>query len=77
MTVNTTNIRAGDEFNFEQTRMLGEDVGAYDYGSIMHYPRMAFSKDGQPTIVPKKDVEIGQRRGLSDGDVATVASLYP
>lgn len=59
----------------------------YDYGSIMHYGRTAFAKklancpkkvgNECPTIEPLKDVEIGQRRGLSTGDVATVALMYP
>jgi len=48
----------------------------YDYGSIMHYPREAFSRNGRPTIVAKDDVEIGQRKGLSAGDVFLINALY-
>ena len=42
----------------------------------MHYPRWAFSKNGQDTIVPKQNVEIGQRQTLSDGDIAAVVHMY-
>ena len=55
----------------------GDDVGPYDYGSIMHYPATAFSKNGQPTIVTKNGATIGQRQGLSPGDIAAVQSMYP
>jgi hypothetical protein len=27
---------------------------AYDYGSVMHYPRVSFSTDGSETIIPIK-----------------------
>ncbi|ODM89381.1 Astacin-like metalloendopeptidase [Orchesella cincta] len=41
-----------------------------DYGSLMHYGAYSFSQDAsKPTIVPKTDVEIGQRNGLSESDV--------
>lgn len=38
--------------NFNQHIIDGTDFGAYDYGSIMHYPRTAFSTDGSDTVVP-------------------------
>lgn len=47
-------------------------VGNYDYDSIMHYPRRAFSNNGQDTIVPiNPNVAIGQRTSLSPGDIQT------
>jgi hypothetical protein len=62
--------------NFNQHILDGVDLGEYDYESIMHYPKDAFSADGQDTIIPKKaGVEIGQRRKLSAGDIASVKKL--
>ena len=55
------------------------NLGApYDYGSLMHYPRWAFTADeGYDTIVPlKPGVEIGQRRGFSDIDIWKINKLY-
>lgn len=57
------------------------DIGAYDYGSIMHYPPTAFAFiEGMTVLIPKQSlpagVVMGQRNGLSDGDLAAVASLY-
>lgn len=72
------NITSGEEDNFCQHVTDGDDVGPYDYGSIMHYDRLAFSKNGKPTIEPlDEDAEIGQRAGLSDGDIDAVRFLYP
>lgn len=71
------NIAGGARHNFEQHIRDGDDLGAYDFLSIMHYPALAFSRNGKPTIVPREAVEIGQRTGLSDGDVAAVHALYP
>lgn len=79
VTVHWDNITAGAEHNFNQHISDGDDVGRYDYGSVMHYPRWAFSKNGDDTITPnaKGVVEIGQRDGLSEGDILAIAQMYP
>lgn len=72
------NIQSGMAAQFNQHITDGDDFGAYDYGSIMHYPRKAFSKNNQDTIVPTDpNAQIGQRDGLSPGDVAGVKLMYP
>jgi hypothetical protein len=59
--------------NFTQHVSDGDDVGGYDYGSIMHYGRNAFSKNGEDTIVPTDpEAQIGQREELSVGDILAV-----
>jgi astacin len=72
------NIESGMESQFTQHITDGDDYGPYDYGSIMHYPATAFSRNGQPTIetIPP-GIPIGQRNGLSGGDVAAVRAMYP
>lgn len=77
VTINWANIQSGRENNFNQHISDGDDVGPYDYGSIMHYGKYAFSKNGLPTIEPTQaGVTIGQRNGLSAGDIAAVHSIY-
>jgi hypothetical protein len=78
VTIHWQNIQAGKEHNFNQHISDGDDVGAYDYGSIMHYERTAFTKNGQPTITPTNPAtaQIGQRVALSQGDLNAVASMY-
>lgn len=76
VTINWGNIIPAAVNNFAQHITDGDDVGPYDYGSIMHYPRNAFSSNGQDTIVPvDPNAQIGQRTGLSPGDIAAVNSL--
>jgi hypothetical protein len=76
--INWQNIQAGMSAQFNQHITDGDDLGAYDYGSIMHYPRTAFSANGQETITPlDASAQIGQRNGLSPGDIAAIRALYP
>jgi hypothetical protein len=81
VTIVWANIDPSMQFNFSQHIQDGDDLGAYDYGSIMHYPRDAFSINGQDTIVPKQGlpagVVMGQRTALSAGDLAGVQIMYP
>ncbi|OWA54604.1 putative Zinc metalloproteinase nas-14 [Hypsibius exemplaris] len=54
----------------------------YDFGSIMHYPKVAFPKDGFSwTVRPKKEWEqyetvMGQRNGLSQIDIGKINAMY-
>lgn len=78
VTIHWAKIQAGFEHNFNQHIVDGDDVGAYDYGSIMHYPRNAFSVDGSDTITPvQPGATIGQRTAMSQGDIAAANSLCP
>ncbi len=75
--------------NFFTHAGLGVDVGPYDYDSIMHYSKSAFARDrdaclagdlGECTIRPLGGVSadrIGQRAGLSEGDILGAYTLYP
>jgi hypothetical protein len=78
--INWANIAANMQHNFSQHIADGDDLGAYDYCSIMHYPATAFSTNGQPTIVPLQPIPtgctMGQRSGLSAGDIAGVSTMY-
>jgi hypothetical protein len=71
------NIIPNMEHNFDQHITDGDDIGPYDYESVMHYPASAFSSNGLDTIVALGGHAIGQRNGLSDADVAAVLQLYP
>ena len=82
VTINTANIESGYGDNFDKYGSWGIESGAYDYGSIMHYGAFAFSSNGLPTISVRTPpaaagTTIGQRGGLSGGDVAALNSIYP
>lgn len=70
------NILEGRESQFEKETVYGDDVLAYDYGSIMHYSTDAFTKNGLPTIVPLGGQDIGQRSWPSATDSNTINRIY-
>jgi hypothetical protein len=76
--VNTENITPSALSNFS-IASGGQLVNGYDYGSIMHYSAYAFSANGLPTIVTinPAGASIGQRNGLSAGDIGGVRIMYP
>lgn len=77
MAVVWDNVLEGYEHNFRQRLTDGDDVGPYDFASIMHYPPDAFSRDGQPTLRALDGARtFGQRDRLSDGDLAALRALY-
>jgi hypothetical protein len=70
------NIQQSASHNFMYRKPGGMDLGRYDYSSIMHYHACAFAKSvGQPTLLCEH--AIGQRDGLSPGDIFSVNFLYP
>ncbi|XP_072374901.1 embryonic protein UVS.2-like isoform X1 [Scyliorhinus torazame] len=76
--VEMANIQQESENNFK-VQESNNLVTDYDYVSVMHFGRFAFSKSpGLPTIVPKPDpnVQIGQFMGLSEIDVLKINTLY-
>jgi astacin len=79
--INWQNIQSGKGHNFNQHVSDGDDVGGYDFGSLMHYGRTAFgiTVNGvvQETITPlQAGVTIGQRSGLSAGDINALHWMY-
>jgi Astacin (Peptidase family M12A) len=74
-------IQEGTQNNFVKydSNVISNYGVEYDYGSVMHYPTVAFSIDGSPTIIPTRDLNgqvMGQRLGLSDKDFTRLNNAY-
>ncbi|MFH4983486.1 hypothetical protein AB6A40_010195 [Gnathostoma spinigerum] len=73
-------VREGMQRQFERSR--ANEVYTlnvpYNYNSLMHYGPMAFSRNGRPTLTPRKSGAdfMGQRVAFSKGDVEQVRRLY-
>ncbi|XP_072321278.1 hatching enzyme 1.2-like isoform X2 [Eucyclogobius newberryi] len=71
------NVVSGMEHNFRKIATLNQGT-PYDYGSVMQYFRTAFSKNGQPTMVPipNANVNLGNAREMSANDKKRLNTLY-
>lgn len=79
VTINLANIESGKEHNFQRLTDKSSNRGDYDFNSILHYPAYGFSKNGQKTIDVKgtgDSSNMGQRKALSAGDIASIAKIY-
>ncbi|XP_076135734.1 meprin A subunit beta-like [Alosa pseudoharengus] len=81
ISINWGNIKAGKERSFKiRTKDTNSTMDTpYDYFSVMHYPKYAFSNGNGSTIITKlpefQDV-IGQRLDMSHGDVKELNKFY-
>uniref|UniRef100_A0A8C1HJF6 Metalloendopeptidase n=1 Tax=Cyprinus carpio carpio TaxID=630221 RepID=A0A8C1HJF6_CYPCA len=76
--INWKNISPNMAYNFQKQNTNNQNT-PYDYGSVMHYGKTAFSiQPGLETITPIPDetVEIGQRQGMSNIDILRINKLY-
>jgi len=75
VTINWDNISSYNYHNFytQDTNNLNTP---YDYQSVMHYNRFAFSKNGQDTITANNNVRFGGANRMSDIDIKRINKLY-
>ncbi|XP_059204247.1 high choriolytic enzyme 1-like [Centropristis striata] len=71
------NVISGEENNFNKVQTNNLNT-PYDYNSVMHFGRYAYSWNRQPTIIPipNKNVSIGRARKMSPNDILRVNRLY-
>nr|BAI68373.1 hatching enzyme [Esox americanus] len=77
VSISWSNIDPRDTSNFNKQLANNLDT-PYDYSSVMHYGKMAFSINGQETIttIPDHNMPIGQTVQMSDIDILTINKLY-
>ncbi|KAF3833105.1 hypothetical protein F7725_026770 [Dissostichus mawsoni] len=76
--INWQNINPQMAYNFKRHATNNLNT-PYDYTSIMHYGRTAFSiQRGKDSItpIPNPNVQIGQRKGMSRWDIVRINKLY-
>jgi orotate phosphoribosyltransferase len=69
------NIQDEAKFNFKKyTNRVSMFNTGYDYGSIMHYGEMSFSKDkSNPTIIARKKKRRHEKLGQRESTLSTSA----
>ncbi len=77
MQVIYANLDKREFLQYDQKLSGADDLGGYDFGSIMHYSPSGFSRNGELSLqsIPM-GIPIGQRAGLSPGDLDAVKRLY-
>ncbi|VEN61050.1 unnamed protein product [Callosobruchus maculatus] len=80
--INWDNVREDHKHNFKKQREgeINEYGVSYDYNSVMHYSRFAFTENKNvPSIIAKihsKAKNMGQRLGFSIKDITEVNAMY-
>ncbi|XP_027139245.1 high choriolytic enzyme 2, partial [Larimichthys crocea] len=72
------NVIKDQQYNFNKINTLNQGT-PYDYDSVMHYGRLAFSKDNyNPTMVavPNPNSVFGTARQMSQNDINRINLLY-
>lgn len=80
LNVNFDNVAPNRRYNFDKVRPgLYDNFGTpYDYLSIMHYHRDAFSTNGKDTLVPVDEsfIDLIGAYELSVGDITRINNMY-
>ena len=77
VTFNLANLIDGQEIQYAQPIDNAQDIGLYDFASIMMYYPLALSRDGKLTMESKPaGIEFGVSQTYSAGDIDTIKRLY-
>jgi hypothetical protein len=79
--INWENVQPGMDHNFLKYdhNTVGLFSTNYDFDSVLHYSRTAFSRNGRDTITTlssQNGARIGQRVRMSNGDFARLRNMY-
>lgn len=74
-----SNVELGFDSQFDKLPTLADGLGDYDFGSVMHYSRKAFSYNGEDTIQADTEAHnalIGTATKASANDVLALKAIY-